>query len=266
MREFEADIGRDGTVYHLAWEGHGPTARHYNLPENTSAHRQNFFEYDLRAPFIDNLGLQERGIEDPPEVVVQAAERLTHKLRNWHQGRDLRSIPKDWGDVVEHVYENRGTRTPKYLNGRGGVYFTGELDEVTEGRINRLLGSAVIHRLAGNASIAQMWGRAHIEEMTDDACVESTWQAARIGTMSGRSQVNMMCQSSSVGEMRDESRVLIMHGATRIEAVYGRTFCVRGADGSVNTPDRTIEAERILSEHERWQSVQLITEGESVYA
>ena len=266
MREFEADIGRDGTVYHLAWQGHGETARHYSLPENRSAHRQNYFEFDLRAPFTDNLGLQERGIEDPPEVVVSSARRLTDRLQNWHRGRDLRSIPSDWGDVVEHIYETRGEKTPKYLNGRGGVYFTGDLGEVTDGRIERLIGSATVARLAGDARVAQMWGRSRVEVADENACIESTWQAARIERMTGDSCIQMMCQGSSIGRLGGNARVLIMHGATRVEGVYGSAFCARGADGSVNTPDASLAESLELSANDRWKRVDVIAEGESVYA
>jgi hypothetical protein len=266
MREFEADIGRDGTIYHLSWHGHAVTARHYDLPENTSPNRQNYFEFDLRAPFIDNLGLQERGIESPPEAVFRAAERLSQRLRNWQKGRDLRSIPQDWGDVVEHVYEVRGDRTPKYLNGRGGVYFTGELGDVSEGRIERLIGSARIERLAGTASIGQMWGRSCIEEMDGNARVESTWQAARIEHMKGTSIVDMTCQSSSIGRLDENARVLIMNGATRVDGLFGSAFCACGADGSVNTPDASHVNTLDLSANHRWKAVVVVPEGEPIYA
>ena len=266
MREFEANITRDGTVCHLAWGSHTDTADHFKIPENRLKWRQSYYEYDLRAPFTDNLGLQARGIEDPPEAVFRSAERLTERLRNWHRGRDLRSIPDDWGDVVEHVYEVRGSRTPKYLNGRGGVYFSGVLDEVVEGRIHRLLGSAGIKRLAGTACVAQMWGQSRVDEMRDTARVESTWQSARIGKMFDHAQIDMTCQSSLVEEMHDSSRILIMHGATRVLALHDQALCARGADGMVLTADREVRAREILSAVERWKSVEVIGEGEGVFA
>lgn len=265
MRDLDAVITQDGTVYHLAWANHLQTIAHFKIPENVSEWRQNYYEYDIHAPFTDNLGLQARGIQDPPEAVVRSAERLTEQLRNWHRGLDFRSIPEDWGDVVEHVYETRGAKTPKYLNGRGGVYFCGELEEVREGCIHRLLGSARIRRLAGHACVSQVWGNARIDEMADRAQVESTWQAARIGKMSGWSQIGMMCQSSSVGEMRDDARILILHGATRVEALFGRALCARGADGFVFTPDGTVGRD-VLATHEKWQDLRFVAEGEAVHA
>ena len=266
MREFEANITRDGTVCHLPWGSHTDTAEYFKIPENRLRWRQNYYEYDLRAPFTDNLGLQARGIEDPPEAVLRSAERLTEELGNWHRGRDLRNIPDGWGDVVEHVYEVRGSRTPKYLNGRGGVYFSGVLDEVVEGRIHRLLGSAGIKRLAGTACVAQMWGQSRVDEMRDTARVESTWQSAQIGRMLDHAQIDMMCQSSLVEEMRGSSRILIMHGATRVLALYDQALCARGSDGAVFTANREIKARAILSAVEHWKSVEVIREGEGVLA
>lgn len=266
MREFEADITRDGTVCHLAWGSHMDAVRHFNIPENTSEWRQNYYEYDLRAPFTDNLGLQARGIEDPPEAVLRSAERLTEKLRNWHQGRDLRSIPEDWGDVVEHVYEVRGSKTPKYLNGRGGVYFCEALEEVRDRHIHRLLGTARIVRLVGSASVGQMWGQSRVDEMRDASRVESTWQSAKIGKLFDRARIDMMCQSSSVEEMRDNAQILIMHGASRVLALYDKSLCARGYDGTVHTPDRKIKKRVVLAINDRWKTVRIIRQGEGVFA
>jgi len=266
VREFEANITRDGTVFHLPWGSHLDTAEYFKIPENRLKWRQNYYEYDLRAPFTDNLGLQARGIEDPPGPVLRSAERLTEKLRNWHRGRDLRSIPEDWGDVVEHVYEVRGPRTPKYLNGRGQVYFSGVLGEVRDEYIERLLGSAGIKRLAGSACVAQMWGQSRVDEMRDTARVESTWQSARVGRMLDHAQIDMMCQSSLVEQMHGSSRILIMHGATRVLALHDEALCARGSDGAVLTPNREVKAREILSAVEQWKSVEVINEGEGVFA
>lgn len=266
MREFEANITRDGTVYHLPWGSHLDTAEYFKIPENRLRWRQNYYEYDLRVPFTDNLGLQARGIEDPPEAVLRSAERLTEKLRNWHRGQDLRSIPEDWGDVVEHVYEVRGSRTPKYLNGRGQVYFSGVLDEVGDEHIHRLLGSARIKRLAGSACVAQMWGQSRVDEMRDTARIESTWQSAQIGRMLDHAQIDMMCQSSVVEEMHDSSRILIMHGATRVLALHDQALCARGSDGAVFTANKKVRVRAILSAVERWKLVEVIQEGEGVFA
>jgi hypothetical protein len=236
MRDFDAVITRDGAVYHLAWANHLQTIAHFKIPENVSEWRQNYYEYDIHAPFTEVVGLQPRGIEEPPEEVIRSAERLTGQLRNWHRGLDLRSIPEDWGDVVEHVYEVLGPkRTPKYLNGWGGVYFCGALEEVRDGHIRRLLGTARVARLAGASCVDQMWGQSRVDEMRDAARIGEMRESARVSRMLGRSQVGMMCNSSSVEEMRGESRVLVMFGASRALGLYDSARCARAYDSTVYT-------------------------------
>lgn len=266
MRDFDAVITQDGTVYHLAWGNHLQTVAHFGIPENKSEWRQNYFEYDIRAPFTEGLGLQTRGIDDPPERVVRSAERLTERLHNWHRGRDLRGIPEDWGDVVEHVYEVMGLRAPKYLNGRGGVYFCGVLEEVRDERVHRLLGTARVRWLTDCACVEQMWGRSQVDEMRDASSVGETRESAQIGRMLGRSQVGMTCNSSSVEEMRDDSRVLIMYGASRVLALFDSAMCVRAYDSTVYTPRKKINKRAILSVDKRWKAVKVIQEGKGVFA
>lgn len=86
MRDFDAVIARDGTVYHLAWANHLQTVAHFGIPENKSEWRQNYFEYDIRAPFTEGLGLQSRGIEDPPEPACLASDRSSAALSDSPSG------------------------------------------------------------------------------------------------------------------------------------------------------------------------------------
>lgn len=266
MRDFDAVITRDGAVYHLAWANHLQTIAHFGIPENKTEWRQNYFEYDIRAPFTEGLGLQARGVDDPSERVVRSAERLTERLHNWHRGRDLRGIPEDWGDVVEHVYEVLGSRAPKYLNGRGGVYFCGVLEEVRDKTVHRLLGTARIRRLTGSACVEQMWGRSRVDEMRDASKVGEMRESAHVGRMLGRSQVGMTCNSSSVEEMCDDSRVLIMHGASRAQALFDSALCARACDRTVYTPNKKLRRREVLSAVEWWKMVKVIQEGEGVFA
>ncbi len=265
MRDFDAIITRDGTVHHLPWGAHLDIIAHYKIRENVSVVRQNYWEYDIRAPFTDGIGLQARGVEEPPERVVRAAERLTERLRNWHGGRDLRSIPKDWGDAVEHVYEIRGSRAPKYLNGRGGVYFTGVVKDLRESA-RRLIGTVRVGLMAGASSVDAMWGRARVDEMRDDSRVGEMRESAQVGRMRDRAAVEMICQSSLVEEMRGSSRVMIMHGSSRVLALYDSALCARGCDGVVSTPDRKVKNRAILSADDRWKKVKVVRAGESVFA
>lgn len=266
MRDFDAVITRDGTVHHLPWGSHLDIIAHYGIRENVSLVRQNYWEYDIRTPFTDGIGLQARGVEEPPGRVVRAAERLTERLQNWHMGRDLRSIPKNWGDAVEHVYELRGSRAPKYLNGRGGVYFTGVLKELRDGRVRRLIGTARVELMAGAGRVDAMWGSARVDEMRDDSSVGEMRESAQVGLMRDRAVVELICQSASVEEMRDSSRVMIMHGSSRVLALYGSALCARGCDGVVSTPDRRVRKRAVLSAHERWKKVKVVEAGESVFA
>jgi len=266
MRDFDAVITRDGTVYHLPWRVHLDIVRHFGIPENVSPWRQNYFEYDIRAPFTEGKGLQSRGVEDPPEAVIAASERLTERLRNWHRGRGLRSIPEDWGDVVEHVYEIKGPNTPKYLNGRGGVYFCGVVEEVRDEPIRRLLGTARIRLLAGSACVEQMWGRARVDEMRDRSQIGEMRESSQVGRMRDHSVIEMMCQSSCVEEMRDHAQVRIMYGASRVLAIFGAALCARGCDGVVFTADRRVKKRALLATNERWKKVKVLRKGESVFA
>ena len=267
MRDFDAVITRDGMVYHLAWANHLQTVAHFGIPENVSEWRQNYYEYDIHVPFTEGSGLQPRGIEEPPGAVVRSAQRLTEQLRNWHRGRGLRSIPEDWGDVVEHVYEVLGPkRTPKYLNGRGGVYFCGILEEVRDRRIHRLLGTARVVRLTGSSCVEQMWGQSRVDEMRDASSVGETRESAQIGRMFDRSQVGMTCMSSSVEEMRGDSRVLVMFGASRVLALFDSALCARACDSTVYTPDKKANKRAILSADKRWKAVKVIQEGKGVLA
>ena len=44
MRDFDAAITRDGTVYRLPWATHLEIIEHFGIPENSSQWRQNYFE------------------------------------------------------------------------------------------------------------------------------------------------------------------------------------------------------------------------------
>jgi len=267
MQAFEAVITRDGSVHHVPWGSHLDVIERCGIPENNSMLRQNYWEYDLQAPFVGGYnGLQARGVETPPEGVVRAAERLAERLRQWHSGRALKTIPEEWGDMVEHVYQVMGSRTPKYLNGRGGVYFRDCVEEVREGRVARLLGTARVGRLSGTASVGGMWGRARVDEMTDTSRIDMLYEAASVGRMLGNSEVQMMCQSSVVEEMRDSARVLIMHGASRVLALHDTALAARGCDGVVSTPFRKVRKRPLLNAHERWKKVVVVKDGASVFA
>lgn len=266
MQDFNAIITRDGRVLHLPWATHNDIVEHFQVPENTSLVRQNYWEYDIRVPFEDGGGLQARGIEEPPEAVVEAAEKLTRDLCMWHVGRNLRAVPEDWGDVVEHVYEVRGKRTPKYLNGRGGVYFAGNVDRLSDVRIRRLLGRARIGRLEGGAVVEFMAGSARIDELGGEAVIRDMRKQASIGRMTGRSCVELLCESGVVEKMRDEARVMRMWGASRVLALEGRAAAGRGPDKTVYTADPQVDEEGLLASMEGFERVKVIGEGESVYA
>ena len=53
----------------------------------------------------DNVDEHNSRIEDISEEDIEtwSAAKLTEDLCRWHVGRDMRTIPEDWGDVVEHV-------------------------------------------------------------------------------------------------------------------------------------------------------------------
>ena len=267
MEAFDSIITRDGSVHHVAWQTHTGVIAHFGIPENTSPVRQNYWEYDLRVPFSGTYnGLQARGIEDPPEAVVGAAERLTQKLGNWHRGRELESIPGEWGDVVEHVHGVLGEATPEFLNGRGGVFFSGVVEEVSHGAVRRLIGSATITRLAGETRIDGMWGSARVEEMTGKSRIGGIWEAGSVGRMREDSVIEILCQSAVVEEMRDRARVMIMHGASRVLALYDASQAARACDGVVCTPDPNPDASSILRADERWKRVELIPPGQGILA
>jgi len=267
MHAFDAVITRDGTVYHVPWGVHLDIISHYGIPENTSMVRQNYWEYDLRVPFAGGYGgLQLRDVEEPPEAVMAAAERLTGKLGNWHRGNALETIPDAWGDMVEHVYGMMGDETPEFLNGRGAVYFRGVVDEVGEGTVKRLVGGATVRRLSGAAVIEAMWARSRVDEMQDESRIGIAYEGASVGRMTGRSVIDTICQSTVVEEMRDSSRVMLMHGASRVLALHGRALAARGCDGVVCTPDKKVRKRALVKEHERWKKVKVVEEGASVFA
>ena len=267
MEAFDALITRDGSVYHVAWQTHTGIIAHFGIPENTSMVRQNYWEYDLRVPFSGTYnGLQARGIKEPPEVVVNAAERLTGMLRNWHHGRDLESIPPEWGDLVEHVYGVLGEETPRFLNGRGGVFFRDTVEEMVDGTVRRLIGSARVRRLAGAARIDGMWGRARVEEMVGESRIGCIWEAGSVGRMRQRSVIEILCQSAVVEEMWDRARVMIMHGASRVLALHDSSLAARACDGVVCTPDPNANPCQLLSADERWKQVKAIEPGDAVLA
>jgi len=266
MRDFNAIIMRDGRVLHIPWGTHTDIVEHYDIPENSSPLRQNYWEYDIMAPFVDGGGLQARGIEEPPEAVVRAAARLTENLCKWHRGRGLRSIPADWGDVVEHVYQVRGRRAPRYLNGRGGVYFSGRVERLTDAHIARLTGTATIGILEGSSVVETMSGRACIEEAAGETLIKDARERARIGKMTGRARVEVLCQSAVVEEMRDSSQVVLMFGASRVLRLYDRAVCARGCDGVVFCAAEPPDKNALLASRERYRSVRVIENGEEVYA
>ena len=266
MQDFNAIITRDGRVLHIAWAAHTEIVERCEVPENTSLVRRNYWEYDIRSAFVDGGGLQARGIEEPPEVVVRAAAKLTEDLCNWHQGRSLRTIPADWGDVVEHVYQVRGHRAPRYLNGRGAVYFSGHVKRLSDAHVMRLLGSATIGRLEGRSVVETISGRARIEEVGGDTVIEDMRERASIGEMSGRARVETLCQSAVVEEMHDSSQVVLMFGASRVMGLYGQAVCGRACDGVVFSASEPADEEALLASSDRYKSVRIITEGESIYA
>lgn len=266
MQDFNAIITRAGDILHLPWGSHTQIVEHYRVPENTSPYRQNYWEYDILPPFVDGGGLQARGIEEPPEEVLAAAARLTEDLCNWHSGRRLRSIPADWSDVVEHIYQIRGRRTPAYLNGRAGVYFSCSIDHLSDARIVRLIGSARIRRLDGASFVAGMSGQSHIDELAGDAIIQDVRERASIGKMTGRCRVEILCQSSIVQSMHDSSRVTLMHGAARILSLQDQATCARGCDGTVFTADPKADHQLLLAPESRYKSVKLIGSDEPVYA
>ena len=267
MEAFDAVIMRDGTVHHLPWQTHTGIIAHWKIPENTSPVRQHYWEYDLRAPFSGGYnGLQPRGIEDPPEVVVRAAERLTEKLGNWHRGRDLETLPDEWGDLVEHVFGVLGDETPEFLNGRGGVFFTGVVEEMTEDALPRLIGAATVRRLSGDARIGAMWGRARVDAMSDDARIGCVYEAGSVGCMRDDAVIEILCQSAIADEMHDRSRVMIMHGASRVLALYDASVAARAADGVVYTPDRDADRRQLLAADKRWKRVEIVEPGAAVLA
>lgn len=266
VQDFNAIILRSGDILHLPWGSHTQIVDHYGVPENTSTYRQNYWEYDILPPFVDGGGLQARGIEEPPEQVLATAARLTDDLCNWHAGRRLRSIPPDWSDVVEHIYQIRGRRTPAYLNGRAGVYFSCNIDHLSDVRIVRLIGSARIGRLDGASVVASMSGQSHIEELAGDAVIQDVRERASIGKMTGRCRIEILCQSGIVQSMHDSSRVTLMHGASRILSLHDQATCARGCDGTVFTADLAADHRALLESESRYRSVQLIASGEPVYA
>ena len=66
--------------------------------------------------------------------------------------------------------------------------------------------------------------------------------------------------------MRDSSRVLIMYGASRVAALFDSALCVRGCDGTVCTTNKRVKKRALLSTDERWRTVKVIQEGESVFS
>ncbi len=267
MQAFDAVIIRDGTLYHVPWGAHLDIIAHHKIPENTSMVRQNYWEYDLRVPFaVGYNGLQPRDIEDPPEAVVAAAERMTEKLCNWHRGRALESIPESWGDMVEHVYGMMGDETPEFLNGRGGVYFRGVVEEIGDGNVKRLVGTAKVGRLSGSASIDAMWARSRVDEMSGKSRIGLIYEGASVGLMKDDSVIDTICQSTVVEEMRDASRVMLMHGASRVLALHDRALAARSCDGVVCTPDPDAQKSELLKEHDSWKSIKVIEAGTSVLA
>ena len=266
MQDFNGIITRDGRALHTPWGTHLEIVAHYQVPENTSLVRQNYWEYDILAPFVDGGGLQARGIEEPPDVVVSAAANLTDDLCKWHSGRNLKSIPAKWGDVVEHVYQVQGRRTPKYLNGRGGVYFSASVDRLRDVRITRLIGSARIGCLDGSSVVESMSGRSRIDELAGDAVIKDMRERASIGKMTGRSRVETLCQSGVVEKMQDLTHVLLMFGAARVLGLYGRAVCGRACDGTVFTADERVDMQALLSSVDRYKCVKVVAEGESIFA
>lgn len=266
MQDFDAIITRDGRVLHIAWATHTDIVERCEVPENTSPLRQNYWEYDILPPFVDGGGLQARGIEEPPEVVVHAAAKLTEDLCNWHRGRSLRSIPADWGDVVEHVYQVRGRRAPRYLSGRGAVYFSGHVKRLSDAHVMRLLGGATIGRLDGRSVVETISGRARIEEVAGDAVIKDMRERASIARMSGRARVEVLCQSGVVEEMHDSAQVVLMHGASRVMGLYGRALCGRASDGVVFSASQPADEKALLASSDRYREVKIIAEGESIYA
>ena len=266
MQDFNAIIMRDGRVLHIAWGTHTDIVEHFNVPENTSRVRQNYWEYDILPPFVDGGGLQARGVEEPPEVVARAAERLTENLCNWHRGHALRSIPAEWGDVVEHIYQVRGRRAPKYLNGRGGVYFSGRIERLADARITRLIGTATIGILDGRSVIETMSGRACVEEAAGGTLIQDARERARIGRMTGRARVEVLCQSAMVEEMHDSTQVVLMYGASRVMAIHGCAICGRACDGVVFCAAEPTDEAGLLASQERYRSVRVIQQGEQAYA
>lgn len=266
MQDFNAIITRDGRVLHIAWATHNDIIERYDVPENTSLVRQNYWEYDILPPFVDGGGLQARGIEEPPEGVVSAAAKLTEDLCNWHQGRGLRSIPAEWGDVVEHVYKVRGHRAPKYLNGRGGVYFSGHVERLSDAHVMRILGSATIGRLEGRSVVETISGRARIEEAGGDTVIKDMRERASIARMTGRARVQTLCQSAVVEEMHDSTHVVLMFGASRVMGLYGRALCGRACDGVVFSASEPEDEKGLISSVDRYASVRITAEGECIYA
>lgn len=266
MQDFNAIITRDGRILHIPWGTHLEIIAHYQVPENTSLVRQNYWEYDILAPFVDGGGLQARGIEEPPDVVVHAAVNLTDDLCRWHSGRNLRAIPAEWGDVVEHIYQVRGRRTPRYLNGRGGVYFSGSVERLSDVHIMRLIGGARIGRLEGSSVVESMSGHTRIDELGTDAVIKDMRERASIGKMTGRSCVEILCQSGVVEKMYDSARVTLMFGASRVLNLHDRALCGRGCDGVVFSADAEIDKQALLSSVDRYKCVKIIADGESIYA
>ena len=266
MQDFNAIITRDGGVLHLPWGSHSEIVAHFEVPDNTSLVRQNYWEYDILAPFVDGGGLQVRGVEEPPDVVVRAAAELTCDLCEWHSGRNLRSIPAEWSDVVEHIYQVHGRRTPRYLNGVAGVYFSGSVEHLCDVHIMRLIGSARIGRLEGHSVVESMSGRSRIEELCGEARIKDMRERASIGKMSGRSCVETLCHSGLVEKMYDSARVVLMFGAARVLGLYGQAACGRACDGTVFTADEHVAMQGLLSSLDRYKRVKVVGEGESVFA
>ena len=257
---------RDGQVLHIAWGTHTDIVEHYRVPENTSLMRQNYWEYDIMAPFVDGGGLQARGVEDPPEVVVRAAERLTDNLCKWHSGCAFDSIPAEWGDVVEHVYQVHGHRAPRTLNGRGGVFFSGHVERLCDAHVMRLLGSATMGRLDGRSVVETMSGNVRIEEAGGDSVIKDMRERASIARMTGRARVETLCQSAVVEEMHDSARVVLMFGASRVNALHDRAVCGRACDGIVFSPSEPADAKALLASVDCYKSLKIVAEGEGVYA
>lgn len=266
MQDFNAIITRGGKVLHLPWGSHSEIVAHFKVPENTSLVRQNYWEYDILTPFVDGGGLQARGVEEPPDAVMRAGANLTDDLCAWHSGRNLRSIPAEWSDVVEHVYQVRGRRTPRYLNGAGGVYFSGSVERLCDVHIMRLMGSARIGRLEGHSVVESMSGRSRIDELGGETSVRDMRERASIGKMTGRSCVETLCQSTVVEEMYDSARVVFMFGAARVLGLHGRAVCGRACDGTVFTADEHVAKQGLLSSTDKYKCVKVVADGESVFA